>query len=113
MHAVQLGLVAPKLAALDATLMIVLPEPMARAQKVAKLIRATFPVLADPDRHVFRSFGFGRKLLFIQQSGTAVVGRDGWIAYARRSISPRGALDMPELMRALERLGGTPEEFPS
>lgn len=113
MHAVQLGLVSPKLAALDATLMIVLPEPMARVKKIAKLIRATFPVLGDPDRRVFRSFGFRRKLLFIQQSGTAVVGRDGRLAYARRSTSPRGALEMTELMRALERLGGTREEIPS
>ena len=113
MHAVQLGLVAPKLVALDAALMIVVPESMARAQKVAKLIRATFPVLADPERRVFRSFGFGRKLLIIQQSGTAVVGRDGWLAYVRRSTSPRGALDMAELMRTLEHLGGTREEIPT
>ena len=113
MHAVQLGLVSPQLAALGATLLIVLPEPPARAQKIAKLIRATSPVLADPDRRVFRSFGLGLKLLFIQQSGTAVVDRVGRLAYARRSTSPRGALDMTELMRALERLGGTREERPS
>ena len=113
MHAVQLGLVSPQLAALDATLLLVLPEPPARAQKIAKLIRATSPVLADPDRQVFRDFGLGRKLLFIQQSGTAVVDREGRLAYARRSTSPRTALDMNELMRALEQPAGVREETPA
>jgi len=112
-HAVQLGRVSPQLTALDATLLIVLPEPMARAQKIAKLIRAQFPVLADPDRGVFRSFGLGRKLLFIQQSGTAVVDRDGRLAYARRATSPRSALDMTELMGALQRLIGARQEIPT
>lgn len=102
MHAVQLGLVSPKLAALDTALLIVVPGPPDQARKIARLLRASFPVLADPDRRVFRSFGLGRKLLLIQQSGSALVDRDGALAYIHRSTSPHGALDLAALMRAAE-----------
>lgn len=100
MHAVQLGLVSPQLAALDVALLIVVPGPPRQARMIAKLIRASFPVLADPDRKVFRSFGLGRRLLFIQQSGSALVDRGGTLAYVHRSTSPHGALDLAGLMQA-------------
>jgi peroxiredoxin len=99
-HAVQLGLASPKLAALDTALLIVVPGPPEQTRKIAKLIRASFPVLADPGRGVFRSFGLGRRLLVIQQSGSALVSRDGTLAYIRRSTGPRGALDLDALMGA-------------
>ena len=101
MHAVQLGLAYPKLVALDAALLILLPEPMERARKIAKLLRAPFPVLADPDRAVFRRFGY-RRIWPLQQSGTTLVDRDGAIAYVRRAASPRRALDLAALMQAVE-----------
>jgi len=101
-----LGLASPRLVALDTALLIVVPGPPEQARKIAKLIRASFPVLADPGRGVFRSFGLGRRLLFIQQSGSALVGRDGTLAYVHRSTSPRTALDLEALMRATETARG-------
>jgi peroxiredoxin len=106
-HAVQLGLASPRLAALDTALLIVVPGPPEQARKIAKLIRASFPVLADPGRKVFRSFGLGRRLLVIQQSGSALVGRDGTLTYMRRSTTPRRALDLDALMRAVAAAHGT------
>ena len=102
MHAVQLGLALPRLAALDTTLLIVGPGPPHQARKIAKLIRASFPVLADPGRAAFRGFGLGRKLLVVQQSGSALVSRDGTLTYMRRSTSPRNALDLEALLGAAE-----------
>ena len=81
---------------------MLLPEPLERAQRLARLFRAQFPVLADPRRTAFRSFGYGRRWLFVQQSGTSLVERDGALSYIRRSTSPRGALELAELMRAVE-----------
>ena len=102
-----MGLASPRLAALDTALLILVPGPPQQARKIAKLIRASYPVLADPGHRVFRSFGLGRKLLFIQQSGSALVDRSGVLAYVRRSTSPRGALDMAGLMAAAEAARAT------
>ncbi len=100
-----MGRLEPRLRALGYALVILVPDPVERAQKIAKLLRATFPVLADPERRAFRAFGLGRKLLVVQQSGTAVVDRDGALIYVRRSTAPRRAFDEAELMRAV---GGAP-----
>ena len=100
-----MGLASARIASLDAALIYLLPEPVERARRTAKLVRAPGPVLADPRRQVFRSFGFGRPLFLIQRSGTAVVDREGRLAYVHRSTSPRRALDLPELMRAVEQAG--------
>jgi len=101
-HAVQLGLVAPRLTALDSALLVLVPGPLDQARKIAKLVRASFPVLADPDRVAYRAFGFQRRLLFMQQSGVALVDRAGRIAYLHRSTSPRRALDLDRLLAAAD-----------
>jgi len=97
-----LGGIRSQLEAQDCALLVLLPEPLERAQRLARLFRTRFPVLADPGRTAFRSFGYGRRWLLVQQSGTALVERDGTLSYIRRSTSPRGALDLAELMRAVE-----------
>jgi peroxiredoxin len=105
-HALQLGRAYPRFAAHDYALLILLPETLERADRVARLLRAKFPVLADPKRTVFRSYGYRRRWFLMQQSGTALVDRDGTLSYIRRATSPRRALDMDELIRAIE--GGQP-----
>ena len=107
MHAVQLGQASPQLTALDTALLVLVPGSPDQARKIAKLVRASFPVLADPGKQAFRSFGLGRRLLFMQQSGSALVDRDGTLAYVHRSTSPRGALALPELMAAAEAARAT------
>ncbi len=100
MHAVQLGQASPQLTALDTALLVLVPGSPDQARKIAKLVRASFPVLADP-------VGLGRGLLFMQQSGSALVDRDGTLVYVHRSTSPRGALALPELMAAAEAARAT------
>jgi len=105
-HAVQLGLARPRLAALGAAHLVLVPGTPDPARKIAKLLRATFPVLADPGRAVFRAYGLGRRLVVIQQSGSALVSRGGSLAYLRRSTAPRRALDFDALMKAVEAESG-------
>ena len=96
-----MGRHAAQLQSLGYDLVALLPESLERTQKMARLLRAAFPVLADPERRAFRAFGLGRKLFIVQQSGTAVVDRDGALIYIRRSTAPRRAYDEAELMRAV------------
>ena len=97
-----MGREAPRFEALNTALLIVVPARPDQAQKIARLTRAPFPVLADPRRIAFRTFRLRRKLLVWQQSGAALVNRAGRIVYARRSTVPSGALDIDELLRAAE-----------
>jgi len=97
-----LGREAPRFDAIDTALLVVLPSTPDQARKIARLIRASFPVLADPQRVAFRIFRLRRRLLVWQQSGAALVNRAGRIVYARRSTVPRGALDVDELLRAAQ-----------
>ncbi len=104
LHAVQLKQAQAALEELGTALIIVVPGTLEQAGKIAKLLRATFPVLADPDRRAVRRFGLGRWLLLMQRSGTAVVDRDGRLTYMRRSTNPVGALDLAELLSAVRKL---------
>ena len=104
MHAVQLGLASPRLAELGTALLVIVPARPDQALKIARLVRASFPVLADPGREAFRNFGLGRRL-FWQRSGSALVDRGGALAYILRSTSPRRALDLDALLRAAEAAG--------
>jgi peroxiredoxin len=104
LHAVQLKQAQAALEALGTRLIIVVPGTIDQARKIGKLLRATFPVLADPDRSAVRRFGLGRWLYVMQRSGTALVDRGGTLVYARRSTDPRGALDLAELVAAVRKL---------
>lgn len=70
----------------------------ARLAKAA--MRLSIPVLSDPDRTVYRGFGLVRKLM-IQQSGSFVVDRHGFVRYAQASTNPHDALAFTDLRRAV------------
>lgn len=80
------------------------PGPLARARRYARLIRAPFPVLADPAREAFRAYGLRRRALRIQMSGAGLVDRDGALVYMRRATNPLFALDLDELLREIAGL---------
>ena len=104
LHAVQLKQAQAALEALGTAMIIVVPGTIDQARKIAKLLRATFPVLADPDRSAVQRFGLGRWMFVMQRSGTALVDRGGTLAYVRRSTDPRGAFDLAELVAAVRKL---------
>ena len=80
------------------------PGPLGSARRYARLIRAPFPVLADPAREVFRAYGLRRRALRIQMSGTGLVDREGALVYMRRATNPLFALDLDELLREIAGL---------
>jgi len=74
----------------------------AAARMAGRLLKTPFPILHDPERDVYRAYGFGRRMGVIQQSGTVLVDRDGIIRYAERGLNPFEALDPGALLRVLE-----------
>ncbi len=104
-HTIQLGSVQPQLESRGVRLAILGPEGPERGRLVAKFLRARCPVLADPTRETSRAYGLTRRTtLRIQQSGTAVVDRDGLLVAMRRAVNPAFALNLGELLATLERL---------
>jgi hypothetical protein len=126
----------PELDAANAALVVLLPEPVADLAPVARQEGWTGPVLADPDRGVYRSYGLGRlprhrvftpkTLLFYfgfmlrgrwpqppgrdvrQQGGDFVVDSGGIVrlAYVGRSPDDRPTVD--DLIGCLRSVAGMP-----
>jgi len=104
-HTVQLGQSAKRFRERGVETLVVGPGGPGKAQWLAHLIRAPYPVLADREREVFRAYGLARRIVsLIQQSGTVLVDPGGVVRYLRRATNPLGALDLPELERAIEAL---------
>jgi peroxiredoxin len=94
-----------ELRATDTHILVIGGGSRAFAAIAARLLRAPFPVLVDPHRHVYASYGFERIIYLIQRSGTVLIDRDGIVRYVRGSANPRGALDRDELREQIRRLG--------
>jgi peroxiredoxin len=100
-----LGQARRELEAKDVGLVLVGPGDVGQAAWLAKLIRAPFPVAADPVRAVYEAFGLVRGALGLQQTGTFLIDRDGILRLARRATNPIAALDLGELREAVAALG--------
>lgn len=86
----------------DARVLVIGGGTAMAARMAARLLRLPFPVLHDPDRTVYRAYGFERKLGMIQQSGTVVVDREGILRYRTAGVNPFDALDRTALLAALD-----------
>ena len=104
-HTVQLGQAAGSFREHGVEILVIGPGGPDSARRLARLIRAPCPVLADREREVFRAYGYARRVVsLIQQSGTVLVDTTGHVRYVRRATSPFLALDLPELERTIESL---------
>ena len=57
-------------------------------RRYAESLHTPFPVLADPDRDVYRHFGLEKALLVVQRTASVVVDRQGVIRYIKRATNP-------------------------
>lgn len=74
------------------------------ASRIAMMFRLPFPVLADPERAVYRDYGLQKVLFAIQRSGTFLIDMDGQIAYIQRVTNPSASLDKVALLKAVDLL---------
>lgn len=78
--------------------------PTAKAAHIAEVFKSPFPVLADPSRSAYLSYGFSKVLGLIQKSGTVLVDRGGVIRYLNRVAKPQNSLKKDELLAAVGQL---------
>jgi peroxiredoxin len=102
-HAAQLGRIYPELKSRDTDVLLIGGGNVAAAAGLARALKLPFPVLADPDRAVYASFGLD-KMLFIQRSATVLIDKKKTIRYILRATNPRSSFDKDELLKAISTL---------
>lgn len=103
-HAVQLGRMYEQLQAQDVEVLVIGGGSREDAERLSRMFKLPFPVLADPDRSVYGSYGLNKALLFIQRSGTFLIDRPGIVRYIHQVTNPQASVDKAELLREVKKL---------
>ena len=105
-YSVQLGRHYNEFQAEDTEVLIILGDPLERARKYAETLKLPFPVLADPAREVYHTYGLQKAAILIQRTATVLVDKAGIIRYEKRVTNPLAWLeDNIELRQAVSHLG--------
>lgn len=105
-HVAQLGRMYKDFQTAAADVLVILGDTPERARRYAEALKTPFPVLADPDREVYRRFGLEKALLVIQRTASVVVDRQGVIRYIKRATNPMTWLqESRELLDVIRVLG--------
>jgi peroxiredoxin len=97
-----LGLHHQKLREHNVEVLVIGGGGQARAQAMVSKFRLPFPVLADPDREVYRQYYLSKKLVMMQQSGTMLIDKQGVIRYIKRFTNPQAWMGSREIAHLLE-----------
>lgn len=71
-----------------ANIVVILGDSQERAVKYAEQLKVPFPVLADPERAVYRAYDLDRVAFVIQRTASVIVDRQGVIRYIKRATNP-------------------------
>jgi len=106
-HVAQLGRMRQEFGNAGAEVLIVLGDSLERAAKYAEQLKAPFPVLADPERTVYRAYDLDRVAFVIQRTASVIVDRKGRIRYIKRATNPmewlRESRELLAFVEGLER----------
>jgi peroxiredoxin Q/BCP len=104
-HVAQLGRLYKDFQAAGAEVLIILGDSPDRALRYSESLHTPFPVLADPERDVYKVFGLEKALLVIQRTASVVVDSQGVIRYIKRATNPMTWLqESQELLDATRAL---------
>ncbi len=87
-HVGQLGRLYPQFQSAGTEILVILGARTDQAKSYAESLHAPFPVLADPDRSVYKLFGLEKAMLVIQRTASIIVDRKGIIRYIKRVTNP-------------------------
>jgi peroxiredoxin len=87
-HAAQLGRLYPEFKAAKCEILLLLGASLVKAQSYVEILRLPFPVLSDPDRHIYHLYGLEKDLIVIQRTASIVVDRNGIIRYIKKATNP-------------------------
>jgi peroxiredoxin len=103
-----LGRLYPEFRANDCEVLVIIGDPIEKAKAYAEILHLPFAVLADPKRDVYHRFGLDKVYLFIQQTASVIVDREGRIQYIKRANSSLTWLEEShELVKVVQKLAKT------
>ncbi len=68
--------------------LVILGEPIERAQRYASELKLPFPVLADPGRQIYHQYGLHKTFGLIQRSAAVVIDREGVVRFIKAVTNP-------------------------
>jgi thioredoxin-dependent peroxiredoxin len=92
-HASQLGRHYPEFQAAGCEVILILGDSIDKAQRYAQVLHLPFPVLADPERDVYRHYGLDKVFHVIQRTASVIVDREGIIRYLKIANNPMSWLE--------------------
>jgi peroxiredoxin len=105
-HVGQLGRLYPQLQSAGAEVVVILGSTLEQAKAYAESLHTPFPVLADPEREVYRKFGLDKAVGIIQRTASVIVDRQGIVRYIKRATNPMTWMqDSQELVAIVKSLG--------
>ena len=87
-HAAQLGRTNEEYVKARAQILVILGEDLEKAKSYAEIVKAPFPILADPDRAVYEQFALTKNFVGLQRTASIVVDPKGVITYIKRAFNP-------------------------
>ena len=106
-HVGQLGRLYPQLQSAGSDVLVILGSGVDQAKQYAESLHVPFPVLADPEREVYRLYGLDKALAIIQRTASLIIDRQGIVRYIKRAANPMTWLqESAELIDTVKTLGG-------
>jgi peroxiredoxin len=104
-HAAQLGRLYKDFKAANCEIVLILGDPVGKAKRYAESLHLPFPVLADPGRDVYHSYGLEKAMVFIQRTASIVIDECGVIQYIKTTTNPMVWLqDIAELLSKVQSM---------
>jgi peroxiredoxin len=101
-HVAQLGRMNDDFVGAGAQILVILGDSLEKARSYAQLLKAPFPILADPERAVYHRFELQR-FIGIQRTASIIVDPHGIIQYLKRTVNPTVWLqESKELLSAVQ-----------
>jgi peroxiredoxin len=92
--------------AAGAEILVIMGDNHEHVREYAERLRVLFPVLADPERDVYRRFQLEKEFLVMQRTASVIVDRAGLVRYLKRATLPaQWRAESGELLAAAQRVG--------
>jgi len=87
-HVAQLGHMHEQFREVGAEIIVILGGNIETARTYAEDLNLPFPILADPDRHVYHLYELEKYFLLFQRTASLVIDKDGLVRYLKRTTVP-------------------------
>lgn len=88
----------------DTEVLVIGGGSVKNAANLVKTYKLPFPVLADPDRAVYLSYGLDKAMFVIQRSASIIINKQGIVSYFHKSTNPMVWLDKESVTQLLAGL---------